>query len=296
MTSSTHARCQLLAEKIRRLFETGLRVDQNVRHYLDSTFSSHDVHTLEAVIQDPADCERDPLIELLYFPDESVQCRLEDFLEQAAFTKTDESVIGDFLSLSAGTTCFYFPDQSGSWKIPTPISGALAFLSRLNIPNNLDNRLIGAINQVVPQSNRNRYKVKIRNAGVDMSDRTVDHLSALFLKSDPDSKGFFERLQLVLLLLRECRHAGDLCERLADEKRLYFRQLQKVSRIESLHQNQNIETLMMLGVRSPHVDRLDIAKKIAMIDDIGLAIFGKTVYVKDFSLDGYTVQKKGPVS
>ena len=74
--SDVGRKCQILADKIRRIFKAGLSVDQAAIHYMDSTFSDHSTQTLAAVIQDPCNCERDPLIELLYFPDESIQVQL----------------------------------------------------------------------------------------------------------------------------------------------------------------------------------------------------------------------------
>ena len=93
-----------------------------------------------------------------------------------------------------------------------------------------------------------------------------------------------DRFNFVLHFLDEWKDANNLFDALAEKKRLYFNQLQKASKSEALHKDRNIETLMILGIRSPHMDRQDITSKIAMIDDIGLAIFGKTVYVNEFSL------------
>ncbi|MEJ2098079.1 MAG: hypothetical protein P8Y38_13345, partial [Deltaproteobacteria bacterium] len=71
---------------------------------------------------------------------------------------------------------------------------------------------------------------------------------------------------------------------LTEKKRLYIRQLYRAARMESLQQKRNIETLMMLGFRSPYVNRQDILSRIAAIDDIALAIFGQSVYVEGFSM------------
>jgi hypothetical protein len=282
--SNTRRKCQILAEKIGYLFKKGLFIDQDVIHYMDSTFSTHDIHTLEAVIQDQSDCEREPLIELLYFPDESIQVQLEAFFESAVFERGDEKTVLAHLSLSLGETLFYFSDNRSGWKLQTPIFGASAFLSRLNISNNLDKRLITAIHLVTRNADRNRYKVKIRNAGFDMDQKKIDCLEAFFLKSDPGCEGFLERFHFVLHFLGEWKGAGGLLDALAEKKRLYIKQLQQASKFEALCEDRNIETLMILGIRLPHMDRQDIVRKIGMIDDISLAIFGRTVYVNSLSL------------
>jgi hypothetical protein len=277
-------KCQILAEKIQHLFEKGLPVDQHVLHYMESTFSAHDIDTLEAVIQNPFDCERDPLIELLYFPDESIQVQLEDFLESAAFEENDEPAIIGHLSPALGETLFHFPGNPSGWKLQTPLDGARAFLYRLNISRNLDRRLLAALRAVAGHADQNRCKVKIRNAKFDRDRKKIDCLEAFFLKSDPNLEGFFERFSFILHFLGEWKDDSSLFDALARKKGLYIRQLQQASQLDSLHNGRNIETLMALGVRSPHLDRHDITEKIVLIDDISLAIFGRTVYGDEFSV------------
>jgi len=47
-------------------------------HFIDSTFSSPCINELEKIITDDSDCERDSLIELIFFPDEEIQAKLEE--------------------------------------------------------------------------------------------------------------------------------------------------------------------------------------------------------------------------
>lgn len=277
----THANHLQLAGIIRQLFKDGLSVDQGVVHYLDSTFSSHDIHTLETVLQDPWNCERDPLIELLYFPDESIQIRLEDFLEKAAFAKEDEATVLDLLGAAPMETVFHFPGRKAGWKIHTPRAGTSAFLRRLKIADNPDPRIIAAIQSNIPAPQQRRCKVGIRNAVFPREATHVDGLEAFLLTSDTAGAGFMQRFCFFLQFLSEWQGGTDLWGALVLKKRLYLKQLHQAHQAETQRQNRNIETLMVMGVRSPHADPQDIAAKIAMLDDIGLAIFDRTVYVNE---------------
>jgi hypothetical protein len=281
---TTGQKCQILADKIRLILKDGLWVDQDAIHYMDSTLSDHSAQTLAAVIQDPSNCERDPLIELLYFPDETIQIQLEPFLESAAFVKPDEKTVLKHLIPSLGETRFHFSDNRSIWKIHTPASGASAFLYRLNISNHPDKRLIAAIHSRCQDPYRIRYKVKLRNAGLDMSRKKTNCLESLFSKSDLDDDGFLERFHFLLHFLGEWDDDSTLADALRNKKIQYIKQVQQALRFETLRRDRNMETLMMMGIRWPHLDRQEITKKIVMIDDISLAIFGKTVYVNEFSL------------
>lgn len=279
--SATARNQHLLARKICQLFSDGLTLDQDVVHYLDSTFSGHDIQILETVLQDPWNCERGPLIELLYFPDESIQIRLEGFLERAAFDKKDEAAVLEHLEATPTETVFFFPGGKSGWRIETPADGAAAFTERLKIFSNLDQRLIAAIQSRIPASERNRYKVSIRNAAFSRQDSHIAGLEAFLLKSDVACPNFLHRFRFFLQFLNEWTGGEDLWQALVQKKRLYLKQLHKASQVEARRQNRNVETLMVMGIRSPHADRLEIADKIAMIDDIGLYLFGRSLYVNE---------------
>ncbi len=60
-------KCVLLAKKIEEILRHGLNLSHDVLHYIDSTFSNPSVKELETVINDESDCEKDSLLELIFF-------------------------------------------------------------------------------------------------------------------------------------------------------------------------------------------------------------------------------------
>ncbi len=52
--------------------------------------------------------------------------------------------------------------------------------------------------------------------------------------------------------------------------------LQQAERFEKQLAKDNIETLILKGVRTPHIDQADTRHKIARIDAVCLAVFGIT--------------------
>ena len=86
-------KCILLAERIAKILLEGIRLNSAAMHYIDSTFSNPSIDELKEIIADNSDCENDSLIELIFFPDESIQMQLEDILQSHDYSKKDEKKI-----------------------------------------------------------------------------------------------------------------------------------------------------------------------------------------------------------
>ena len=51
----------------------------------------------------------------------------------------------------------------------------------------------------------------------------------------------------------------------------------KTEQFENQRQNRNVETMILQGIRIPHFDPQDDMRKIAMIDTVFIAIYGKII-------------------
>ena len=60
------------------------------------------------------------------------------------------------------------------------------------------------------------------------------------------------------------------------KKQRLLEMLQQAKRFEKQLAGNNIETLILKGVRAPHIDQADTRDRIARIDAICLAVFGVT--------------------
>ena len=83
-------KCELLADEIKAIISEGIVLSDDVVHFIDSTFSNPTINELQAILDDDTNCEGDTLMELLFFPDETIQVRLEEMLEQCRPQKEDE--------------------------------------------------------------------------------------------------------------------------------------------------------------------------------------------------------------
>ena len=275
-----HRKCFLLAEKIKNIFRDGFVLSSNIMHYIDSTFSNPSINELEEIINDEHNCERDPLVELLFFPDESVQIELEELLEKEDFKKKDEEQVLSYILDKKLAATIRFPESEGSFKFVAPKSSAMQFISRLNISRKLNKRLLKAIDKFVSDNCRTPVKVRLRNARVELTENEIMFLRSFFEKLKVEENYFFKCLDFMLDFFAGLKDAGlkddrNILQSLEDRKGFYFQNLQKAASFEELLNKNNMETLISRGVRIPHISKEDAMHNIVIIDTITLAVYGK---------------------
>ena len=275
-------KCFLLAEKIKNIFRDGFLLSSTIMHYIDSTFSNPSINELEEIINDEHNCERDPLVELLFFPDESVQIELEELLEKEDFKKKDEEKVLSYILDKKLAATIRFPESEGSFKFVVPKSFVMQFIYRLNISRKLNKRLLKAIDKFVSDNCRTPVKVRLRNARVELTENEIMFLRSFFEKLKVEENYFFKCLDFMLDFFAELKFARlkddglkddrNILQSLEDRKGFYFQNLQKAARFEELLNKNNMETLISRGVRIPHISKEDAMHNIVIIDAITLAV------------------------
>ena len=267
-----------LAQKIIDILQSGLTLNADTLHYIDSTFSNPFIGELEELLQDESSCETDSLIELLFFPDESVQMQLEEMLGETRLQKQDEQEIQDLVCTKAFQTRIRFPDERGTLGMEVTPTSVAQFIMRLNLLRCLNPKLSASIAEYVPVTFQTRCKVRLRNAKPITSQNKILFLQAFFEKLEIDSDESFDFLDFILSILDECKDGQDMFKALMTKKRFYFQSLQKAKNLDIQLKKHNVETLLLSGKRVSYVDTADARKKIRMIDRISLAVFGKTEF------------------
>jgi len=267
-----------LADRIIDILQSGLTMNADTLHYIDSTFSNPSIGELEELLQDESNCETDSLLELLFFPDESVQLQLEDMLEDIQFQKQDEQKIRDMVCNKSFQTRIRFPDDRGTLGMEVTPLNVARFIAHLNLLRRLNPKLTASVSDYVPVTFQTRCKVKLRNTRPITSQSKILFLQAFFEKLQGDSDDFFDDLDFILSFLDECKDEPEMFQVLMAKKRFYFQSLQKAKNLDIQLIKHNVETLLLRGKRVSYVDKADARKKIQMIDRISLAIFGKTEF------------------
>jgi len=271
-------KCNQLADKIRKILGNGITLGSEVIHYIDSTFSNPTTTELQTILHDDSNCEKDSLMELLLFPDETMQLQLESLLERLHFQQADEkTVLGDLLQDPVQVS-IRFPGDRGSLRLRIIEDVASQFISRLNISRHLNPNLLDTLNQHKDETISDRIKVKLRNSRFSPTTEKIEFLGLFFKKFDSQDKDIFECLDFALSLLDEPTIDNDIYRTLMAKKKFYYRSLQKAKQLATQLQKQNVETLMAQGKKVVLIDQRDARKKMRIIDRISRAVFGKTEY------------------
>ncbi len=265
-----------VAEKIIDILQGGLTLNADTLHYIDSTFSNPSTGELEKLLKDESSCETDSLLELLFYPDESMQLQLEEILRDTRLQKQDEKDIEEMVCNKPLQTRIRFPDDRSTLSMAVSPMNVTQFIAHLNLLRCLNPKLSASIAEYVPTAFQIRCRVRLRNSKPITSQNKILFLRAFFEKLQIDSDEFLDYLDFILSFLDGCKDGLDMFQALMAKKRFYFQSLQKAKNLDIQLKKHNVETLLLRGKRVTYVDTADAHKKIQMIDRISLAVFGKT--------------------
>lgn len=268
----------MLADRIIEILDKGIALSDDVLHYIDSTFFNPSIKELQAILQDDSNCEKDSLIELLFFPDESMQIQLEKVLEEHNFLKKDEEEISNYLCRKPLRVYFHLPGNRGSLHIEISNAYARQLIKRLHISKQLNRQIVAAIDNHARAKLKKQFKVKLRNSRLIPTDNKIAFLSGFFEKFNIESSDVFEHLDFVLSFLEEIKEDTDIFKALMVKKKFYLRHLKRTEKFEDQLQRTNMETLMLQGKRAVFIDKNEARKMMVIIDRISQAVFGKTEY------------------
>ncbi len=267
---------ELLADEILKIFRKGLTLGRDDVNYIDSTFSNPGIEELEDILQDDSNCEKDSLVELLFFPDESMQVELEGLLERNQFKKEDEGHVLQYLCQKPLCVSFQFPAKRGSFSLEIPEAVAHQFIKRLNISKQIDRNLLLTIKNNTTAKHKDRFAAKLRNSRFPVTENADRLLSAFFEKWDTENRDVFKYFDFILFFLEELPENADIFEALMKKKRFYLKHLKHTEKFEAQLLKTNIETLMMKGKIAALMDKNEARENMAIIDRISQIVFGKT--------------------
>ncbi|MBL0717063.1 MAG: hypothetical protein JJV89_03335 [Desulfosarcina sp.] len=185
MNTELLSKYELLTKEIVSLLTKGIDLTPDVIHYIDSTLGQPSLQELESVITDKNNCERDSLLELIFYPDEKIQIQLEYILESNSFTREDIQKVGEHLSILNPKTLLLFPDGETFLKMPVPGSVINNFVGRLNIFRKTDFRILEAVDIGVRARDKKLVKVKLRNRRFGETDNKVNFFCKFFKSNLP---------------------------------------------------------------------------------------------------------------
>ncbi len=266
MSTEPVSKCALLAEKIVSLLGKGIYLDSDVIHYIDSTLGQPTLQELEAVFTDKNNCERDSLLELIFYPDETIQAQLEPILESHTFTREDIKKVGTRLSTFKPNTVLLLPYGERLLKLPLPDSVINTFVGRLNICTKTDYRILEAIDTGVRASDKDLAKVKLRNRRFYETDNKISFLCKFFKSNLPGNSYFFACLDFIIEFFNSLKNDNNIFNSLAQKKIFLSSLIKKAADLAEQLNKKNFEILMAGNVRIPYFNVAEYKRQIEIID------------------------------
>lgn len=265
-----------LFARIAQALENGGRLTVAILEYIDAVLFPPEPDRLAAFLTDDTDSQRDSLLDLIFFPDQTAQIKLERLLEDTRYSADDERQLHDRLAERSIHALISMPDGQPLSRIKVPNFIKSQYLARLKISWQMDSHVAATIQSGLSAALRPIVKVKLRNAGICMTpDRRV-FLCRFFQRMTQSDSDYLACLDLTLSLLQGTDSGVAGYDLLVDHKRFLFRSLQQAKRFDTLLGQSNMETLMLQGVRASHISPNTLIHQMRLIDLICFAVFGKT--------------------
>lgn len=275
---------------IRAALAAGIEVTEPVRFFMEATFGDASPDTLQALLADDSDAERDSLLDLLFFPDLTLQAAIEPILERYPPKAGDVYRLAGRFKSDTPAVRFLYPESRAAVAAALPASGVDAFLNRLNLTWQPAAAITAALDRMdsrglpprdAPADGRIRLRVWLRNAALRQTPVQIRFLCDFLIRAPLDDEAFVDQLRFSLVFLKEHEDAANLYTALMTRKKFIFRHLLNARRSAERAARSNMETLIMTGVRTPHFDITQGEQMLEMIDHIAIAVYGRTEPLED---------------
>jgi len=240
-------------------------------------FGQPDEQELAAILADDDNCERDALLELLLYPDLALRARLEPLLEDNPAQASCAEVLADRLRARLGPLRVVSPDGVALALPSVVLHGPLdRFVARLRLGAVLPPTLRLTVEKAFAQDLANRVKAELRSLRNLSGAARIAFLERFLAAAPPSDPGFGPTRRLALEFIDSVEEQPDLYEAFMDRKRLARLQLLQALDLARRLRRDNIETLLLQGVR-PAAKTADEARaELLLIDRVSLWVFGRT--------------------
>ncbi|MFP4572609.1 MAG: hypothetical protein ACLFNW_06545 [Desulfobacterales bacterium] len=266
-----------ITEKIQNRLRDGIRLENDVIHYIESMTGAQGPEQLVWQLENSEDSDNQSLYELIFYPAEQDQVKIEPLLEEKNMDQKSVQAIEHHLAEKEILTRVIFPDKSTTPQITVPETSIRRYVQRLKLTRAIPENIAAAIKNLV--ANRQialRIRVKLRNARFCFSENITSFFCSCLEKMPVESEEDMGLIKWVVDFLEHTDDKTDIYTTLMDEKRRVAEMLRQASANEKQLSRQPVEALIMQGVNISCICSDEAVRQINLIDRIALAVFGRT--------------------
>jgi hypothetical protein len=284
-------RCEHLVGRLRSAWEKGLPLESAALHFLEDVLPRQDPALLQRMLADPSDADSATVGEWIFSPDASFQRRIEPLLASDPFSAEEAERVVRILQRRPPRIRLILSGWRQELSVVMPAAFVEPFVSALRLFRAMPPPLLHVLERFPDPTLRMAVRVCIRNRRMEMTVGSVSFLSS-FLQSVPvNEPEILPCVDLICELLEAGGTPETMASALSDRKRHHLRSLKSAERHREKLRRHNIETLMMTGERTPHVDPEAARRGMRHIDVISSACFGGIFACEDAVVHHATVSR-----
>jgi hypothetical protein len=261
-----------LARHITNIIAGGFRLTDDVWDFISATDAEPNPAYLKSLLKPPISDESEPLLELIFFPDETMQARLEVALNRQTVSARDEGQLIDFLKGLNLATTIIIARLNQTIETVFPVEILPLFVTRLCITKTLDHKLADAIDTHVSEKLRNILKVRIRNVPYPFLKTHITFFKEILARLQPKTHADLAWCDFLINFLATCPIEKSIAAQLQQHHEKCCHNLKAAQAFEARLAQSNLETMLAQGFRQPHHDVIEIQKSIVIIERILFAI------------------------
>ncbi len=257
-----------------------INLSRDVIHYIDSTLAPASGDQLVEFLMDPDNCEAETAVELIFFPDEAMQEKIEPILAQTGFSPEDQTEIANLLCSKNLQVKLCFPDHQSKVPLTVPESAIRQLIARLQLHRRINPQVSEVIDRFITDTRAaRRVRVKLRNARIEQSGKQADFLCSLVQTLYGKSDEFWNSLDFAIDLMEQTDPEADMYEALMAHKQFLIKAIRTAEKNQRALQSNTVEALIMRGINISSVNTEEARNSIDRIDRISISIYGKTEFL-----------------
>ncbi len=265
-----------LATHIGRLLNDGFSVDENTWRFLNSTLPDPTPEGIAALLDDAGDSEGATIAELLFFPSESMQIKLEPHIGAVPLTAQNINDLVMRLTAMELETAIHFETLRTSLSLTMPPFALERFVARLHLDYQLPVKLAASIDNCLSDTDGVLAKVRLRNNQQVFQNHQIDLLIHFFKGLSSSHSQFWPGFEFLQTILPECPPLASLFDFLMEKKKYYFQAVIRAEQFLQRLQQSNMETLILQGERAAFIHPEEGRRIMRNIDTICRAFFGRS--------------------
>jgi len=265
------------AEAIRALLDEGLPQDESVLRFAATTHADVSAQGIAALFADRDDPEASSLADLLLFPGEEVQRRLEPALESARPTPEQSEELGRIIEETVERTWALFPDGQRLELRLEPGEASL-FVRRLRPEHTAPEEVLAVIGRRFPGDAGLRFKTLLRHCRLEWSAQRKVFVCALLEGIEASQADTADALAWTLRHLAATEPGASFIDGLGAAYAALEANLKRARDFARMLQSSSYEVMMSQGVRAPHLHEEGLRREMALADMVCLALAGRPAW------------------